>query len=129
MRTAVLLLVALGSGCTLIVGTDARHVADDAGPEAPAAPQPDASAPDAPPPKPGPEDATTCNVLACDATQASCKSSCEDAASVCLADCTTDGGDEKSCASACTKQEQHCATTCQSICNTCVKGCGPPCPP
>mgnify|MGYP001547561439 FL=1 len=137
MRVAALLLVLVGSGCTLIVGTDARQVADDAATDSSAGTQPDAS-PDARPPdapqEPGPDadgapDVSTCDVPGCNAAHASCKSTCEDAASVCVADCNSGGGDIKSCASACTKQEQHCYATCQSICNTCVKGCGPPCPP
>ena len=129
-------VVAAVSGCTLVVGTDPGHVAEDEAGASPAdeaggadaredGPAVDAPAGDAARDAASEGDGHVCDRAACEATMKSCEGTCANAASVCLADCG--GGDEKSCTDACQKKQQQCDAACLTTCNACVKGCGPNC--
>ena len=134
MRSFIVFVIACAGGCTLLVGTDPRYVADggqeaagdasDGNPSEPPKKEPidDAASPEAARAPP------TCDVGRCYEAQQICKGACDQQDLACLASCNG-GGDEKSCTSTCSKKQKQCDDACLTTCNGCVKGCAPPCPP
>ena len=134
MRSFVVFVITCAGGCTLLVGTDPRYVAD-AGEEA-TTDASDGRAGEAPKKEPiddagsfeAAPAAPTCDLARCYDDQQICKGACDQQDLACLANCSG-GGDEKSCTSACGKKQKQCDDACLTTCNACVKGCAPPCPP